>query len=306
MATGWPLYPFHFLEMEMRKGLNWDAERARLYFDWIKTFGAPIQANHLLWNLFAPVRVFFDGEFNNSAKFDGVLGPIFLLLPVFYMFGKMKRAPEQVAFFCVLYLYYWVMTTHQARFLIPMLPFASLLLVTGLSNLKRPAAIIILGAGLLFNIGMISKEVIHKKPFQYLSGKESREMYLSRQHRVYAMYAATNRLLPKDAKVYLLQMKNYGYYLNVNWTADFLFERYQLEKLLSAQPKPEQITDFFKIKQVTHLLVDQQALRSPETGLETSLLSPFDQFISIHGKLVAMKDGIMLYELSLIPLPRSV
>lgn len=295
--SGWPLYPFHFFGFDLKQGLNWDPERARLYFDWIKTFGAPIGSNGFFYGLFAPIRVFWDGEFNNPEKFDGVLGPLFLLLPCLYAFGKMKTASRAMALFCVFYIYYWALTTHQARFLIPILPLASLLLATGLSNLKRPLAAVILGLGIVFNLVVVSKEIIHKKPFQYWAGKESREAYLLREHRVYAMLAATNRLLPADAKVYLLQMKNYGYYLRVHWTADFIFERYQLEELLKQNPQPSQVEDFFKARRATHLLVDQRALRLPESGLEAKALGAFDQFLSIHGKVLAVKDDIVLYAL---------
>jgi hypothetical protein len=80
-------------------------------------------------------------------------------------------------------------------------------------------------------------------------------------------------------QVYLINMKNYGYYLNGRWRADFVFERYQLENFLEKTDQPEQLAAFFKSRGITHLMMDENFLASPQTGLAPDSLRRFRDFI---------------------------
>ncbi|HCM42184.1 MAG TPA: hypothetical protein DIS66_02575 [Candidatus Omnitrophica bacterium] len=303
LMTGWPLYPFPLLGLPLADGFNWDTERTRLFLGWTKTFGAPLGASPWMAYGLAWVRVFTDGEFNNPDRFDGIIGPFFLAIPFFYLSQKMKSFPRAPAAISLLFLYYWLVTTRQARFIVPVLPFLSLMLAYGLSRFPKKAAWLFLAVCVSVNVAGIFQFWNQKQPWNYFLGEETKASYLARQHRVFPMYEAVNKLLPANTKLYLLHMKNYGYYLTVPWEADFIFERYRVESFLEQNPELDALKSFFSEKQVTHLLVDWQALRPDRSGLEEGPFQQLSLYLERYAKIIAMKDDMVLYELNILTRP---
>jgi len=70
---------------------------------------------------------------------------------------------------------------------------------------------------------------------------------------VYPTYAKANEVLGPSDKLYLVHMRNLGYYLDRRWEADFVFERYTLEKVLAGASSAGDLTAFFRGRGVTHL-----------------------------------------------------
>ncbi|HRK62704.1 MAG TPA: glycosyltransferase family 39 protein [Candidatus Omnitrophota bacterium] len=300
LMTGWPLYPFPLLGLPLADGFNWDTERTRLFLGWTKTFGAPLGASPWMAYGLAWVRVFTDGEFNNPDRFDGIIGPFFLAIPFLYLSRKMKSFPRAPAAISLLFLYYWLVTTRQARFIVPVLPFLSLMLAYGLSRLPKKAAWLFLAVCVSVNVAGVFQFWNQKQPWNYFLGKETKSSYLARQHRVFPMYEAVNKLLPANTKLYLLHMKNYGYYLTVPWEADFIFERYKVESFLKQNSEPAALQTFFSERQATHLLVDWQALRPDRSGLEEGPFQQLALYLERYAKIIAMKEEMVLYELNIL------
>lgn len=270
IVTGWPLYPFPTLAGDLASNLNWDLERSNLYLGWLGSFGTTLGNNSLIELIGAPFLVFLRGEFNNPARYEGIIGPVFLLTPFF--FQRFIKAEKTLFFmiFSILFLYFWSTTTKQVRFLIPLIPILSYLLITGISRsqFKRYFyGVLILGIGFSFYQG--SHELLSKNPLAYWQGKESRSEYLRRNVSVYSIYQSVEEMLPERHLVLFLNMKNYGYYFDGRWTGDYVFERSRFDAILSASQTPGELLMALQGLGVTHILVDEKMLLSPKWGLES-------------------------------------
>ena len=104
--------------------------------------------------------------------------------------------------------------------------------------------------------------------------------------------------MSKDGKVYLINMKNYGYYLDIPCEGDFVFERYRLDQLLKTRPSMEQIKDFFVSQGITHLLMNWQHITSPEWGIEEPGKSLFLQFLKEKTEKVFEIKSYVLVQLT--------
>ena len=222
-------------------GLNQGPERAGLLLAWLSGFGSSAEQS-LVDVLLAPVLVFLTADFNDIATYDGVVGPAFLLVPVLWIRGTKPRDAHLVGLFCLMFLLYWTVTTRQVRFLIPVLPALCFLLAVGLSNWRSKlltALIIIL---ILVNLGVGVHQVVKLDPWAFWIGRESRDEYLTRRVSGYPLYQAANRLLGPEDRVFLVNMRNFGYLLECNWRADFVFQHFTLgEALESASSAPSRI-----------------------------------------------------------------
>jgi hypothetical protein len=298
--TGWPLFPFATGPLDLNSIINWDAERARLYLAWLGTFGAPIGGQTIGHILFAPIFVFITAKFNDPQFYEGVLGPVFLLTPFFLVFRRDRKPKEirELILFSILFLFYWALTTKQSRFLIPILPVLSFLLVYGLAGLRKSFFYILVAILIVCNLFTGIRETCAKNPFPLWFSEETPEHYLARQWPGSAIYRETNKLLgPKD-RVYLINMKNYGYYLDVPFRADFVFERYNLDQVLIDAPSAARLVDFFKHNEVSHLLINEGSILSPDWGLESDKLAIFQDFLIRHAKPLARDQDFVLYRLT--------
>jgi hypothetical protein len=298
LLAGWPLMPFATPGFSLKQGINWDPERAGLYLRWLQTFGVPVGSEGFLASLAAPVLVFLKGRFDNVRWFDGVLGPVFLLVPFLW---PRKKAGIEMRFsgvFSLLFLFYWTFTTKQARFLLPVVPFLCILLAGALDRRKRKgAALAAVGLLMLFNAYGGARRILEERPFAFWVGGETRAQYLAEQIDVYPMYARANELLGPDDNLYLVHMRNLGYFLDKKWEADFVFERYTLDKALAGASAAGDIEAFFRGRGVTHLMINTGPLFAPAGGLEAREKAFFEEFLASCAVPLATQGAIGLYRL---------
>ena len=138
---------------------------------------------------------------------------------------------------------------------------------------------------------------MEKNPLAYWRGKESRDVYLTRQLGNYPFYHRVNQTLRSQDRVYFINMKNYGYFLDHDFDSDFIFERWRLDALMNHQPAESQIAQFFKEKKVSHLMIDEAYVTSPEWGMEPDKLERFKSFMRERTELVFREGPYALYRL---------
>jgi len=114
---------------------------------------------------------------------------------------------------------------------------------------------------------------------------------------VYPTYAKANEVLGPSDKLYLVHMRNLGYYLDRRWEADFVFERYTLEKVLAGASSAGDLTAFFRGRGVTHLMVNTAPLRARVGGLEAAERALFDEFLASHTDPVTISGDYGIYRL---------
>ena len=298
LLAGWPIMPFATPGFSLKPGINWDLERAGLYLRWLQTFGVPVGSEGFLASLAAPVLVFLKGRFDNVRWFDGVLGPVFLLIP--FLWPRKKAGIEMRFFgaFSLLFLFYWTFTTKQVRFLLPVIPLFCIILAGALDKRKKkkwPTAFV--GLLMLFNLFVGTRWVLEISPFDFWLGRETRAQFLAKRIDVYPTYAKANEVLGPNDKLYLVHMRNLGYYLDRRWEADFVFERYTLEKVLAGASSAGDLTAFFRGRGVTHLMVNTAPLRARVGGLEAAERVLFDEFLASRTDPVTISGDYGFYRL---------
>jgi hypothetical protein len=135
-----------------------------------------------------------------------------------------------------------------------------------LSVRPKPAWRAAAALGLLFNVFLGLSEISRSGPLAFWSGKMNRDAYLESRVPAYPMYRLAGRLREPGEKIYLLHMKNYGYWLDPPWEADFVFERYRLEAALAGDPSEGAAERFFAARGASLLLVNFAPLDDPDGG----------------------------------------
>ena len=85
--------------------------------------------------------------------------------------------------------------------------------------------------------------------------------------------------------------------LDRRWEADFVFERYTLEKVLAGAASAEDLTAFFRGRGVTHLRVNAGPLYAPVGGLEVAERSLLEEFLASRTDSVTISGDYGLYRL---------
>jgi hypothetical protein len=227
-----------------------------------------------IWQLLLlPVRIFFEGQDGDPRYFDGRLNPFLLLLP---LLAFVRRAEPQVrreqialaAFSLLYFLFAFNTSVLRIRYLVPMVPCLVILSMYGLNNVEKlaekytnrkvskfvwPLTVCLL---LLWNANYIRQQFQVVDPLSYITGRLSRDEYLSRQLPEYPIMQYANKNLPKSAKILCIFMGRRGYYLHRPHYFDTYGKPKGLLALLS-KPKSNLVTvlDNLQKQKITHLLI---------------------------------------------------
>ncbi|RWX48884.1 Dolichyl-phosphate-mannose-protein mannosyltransferase [Candidatus Electrothrix communis] len=230
-----------------------------------------------IWQLLLlPVRIFFEGQDNDPRYFDGRLNPFLFLLPFLGFLGitqekKQLRLEKTtlVAFSVFYFLFAFNTGVLRIRYLAPILPFLVILSMYGLKNLEKlgekyatriglaklvwPLTVCLL---LLWNGSYLSQQFKKIDPFSYITGRLSRDEYLTQQIPEYTVMQYANNNLPESSKILCLFLGSRGYYLD----RPHLFDSHGNPNLLLSwlkQPKGnvETVLQNLREQQITHLLV---------------------------------------------------
>ncbi|HBB15555.1 MAG TPA: hypothetical protein DCZ97_00615, partial [Syntrophus sp. (in: bacteria)] len=280
-VTGNPFYPFFY---EIFGGLGWDADQARLYDLFIRNLGMGREViDYLLlpWNL--AFRAMLD-----SPRFDGILGPIFILTLPFLALKRHWEAPIRIILVYLLFAFlFWASSAQQIRYLIPLLPLMAIVagaIVTRFHD-RKPIFTLLIGiiiASLGFNGYYIVEDFRKISPLRVAAGLESRDAFLARLLPVYPMYQFVNRELPPQSNVFLIYMKNYTFLCDHACYADAMFEAHTLQKILRQAASPSGVRDRLKTEGFTHLLYDERYLLGDPSPLSPEEKNLFISFRELH------------------------
>ena len=279
IVTGNPVYPFFY---DLFGGREWDSDQARLYDIFIQGLGmGRTWVDYLLlpWNLSFRAQM-------DSPRFDGTLGPVFLLTLPFLLGKRHWEAPVKVLIAYVFMTFlFWATSAQQIRYLIPLFSLSAILVgavLTGYRKRKMIFALLLLliGSSLAFNGWHIARDFAKISPAAVIIGTESREAFLTRMIPSYTMYRTVNRELPPDSRVFLIYMKNFTFLCERACYADAMFESHTLQRILREAPSPAEVNDRLKKAGFTHLLYDDTYLTgvlSPLSPEEKRLFSGFSK-----------------------------
>jgi hypothetical protein len=277
LITGWPLFPFGLGPFELTGVVNWSVEQSDLALEWQRQYGAGYDRT-LYERLMSSVWVYTSAKDNYTA-YDGIVGSVFLLAPLALL---VRRRPPQVArlaVFALAYTLYWTLTTTQVRFLIPLLPVMAILVAVAISDrliwLGRAAVAICVAISLF----QAADSVLPASPGRYWSGELSAEEYLAKRLGPYPIYMEANRRLGPGDRLYLVNMRTWGYLLDMpgrgemwpfpnGWRSDYTFEHFNLQRALVAARSPADIDEFFGSRGITHIMIDEEVTLGADGLLE--------------------------------------
>ena len=240
--------------------------------------------------LLLPVRIFFEGEDGNGQYFDGKLNPFLLIFTMLAFIGTRRfsrhqdfSAPERgdqarwlasqkkilLAFSVLYFLFALFSTVLRIRYISPIIPPLVILSVFGMQNsmdilkskLRQEHRYIagftggaMLIACLGFNGHYLWTQFNVVDPFGYLTGKVSRDEYITRYRPEYPVMQYANQNLPADARILFVFVGKRGYYCDRTYVLDGAGSSGLLMKIVSRSDTPEEIASTLRGSGVTHMM----------------------------------------------------
>jgi hypothetical protein len=229
-----------------------------------------------IWQiLLLPFRICFEGRDHSPQHFDGVLSPLFALAIPFSFVGSRKgHRCFFLLFIVIVFSVSVLMTDLRIRYILPILPFMTILAVTGIRNgaewlaSRRLRALRLAGWAVPFAVALlITGNALYLlnqftliRPLPHILGEESRDAFLTRHVGSYPATSFINRELPEDAVVYLLYLSGRGYYLDRGYLHHVGLETAIVKAMVRSSSDEATLAAFLRSLGGTHLLVRDEML----------------------------------------------
>ncbi|TBR22515.1 hypothetical protein EPO15_07940 [bacterium] len=259
-CVGNPVFPFFYQYLPAR-GTGWEGEAAARYFQVLTEYGHP--AGSFLKDLVAfPYLVAASpGRFGGGADVLGSLGwlPLFAALPLAVWAAWGRRTMGLVLIYCAAHWMLWFSTGVVLRFLVAIVPLASLLAANGLwqawQRLGPGGRRALAAGGVLLtwtNLALFLGVNVVFGSFDVLLGAKSRRQFLEGKFDYYACAAAT-RDTPPDAKV-LVVGEQRGYWVERPHEVTTPMAPNRFVRLADAAPDPAALARLLREAGFTHVL----------------------------------------------------
>lgn len=240
------------------------------------------------------------GSIENSAVFS----PLFLLLcPLLLLFKPFPRSLRHVAFFTGIFALGWILTSTQVRFLMPVLPWACLLIAYWATHarLRQPLRLAIKTTILACCLaGSLASWAItfSQGGWRVVLGAQDKQDYLSHSQNgyrnpPYPLYRWIDTELPATARV-LLFGETRGYYLHRDFVASSAFNKPPLLDWAEKSSNAEELAKKMSDQGITHVLLNpaEAGRLRPYGILETTVdgKRTLQEFWARHVRQVAFFD----------------
>jgi len=303
--TGNPIYPF-FGSWLGFKGLSEDAimrvppliHRYAIYHE------------SLIEILMLPVRIFLFGQEGAPNLFDGRLSPALLIfLP--WVFRKSDKIPrgtlQALIFICVFYGFYMlVFRIMRMRYLLPVVPLLTFLMMVGWQNLKGPVArrlgVCLLGLFLGLNGWWVTKRLSHLGVLSYLTGSVSRTQFLESRLGEYPLEQFANHHLKPNHKILFVFLGHRGYYSAIPYTYDFHDPGRSWRRWLKRARTPEELQGLIRAEGISHLMIHRKFFEAGFGSANVFLLDDsgrrvLAEYIEKHLTLLAERGSFQLLQI---------
>lgn len=314
LKTGSPMFPF-YAHLWKGSAPGWDAERSALSGLVMRNYGG---ANKGIFDyLLTPLHLSLQAQPEIPAYFDGVLGISLLLSLPLLVWGLWRMAIRSevkigVSMAGCWYLC-WLFTSQQLRFLLPVLPALALAIVFVIAQIdssrkgKNNIFKAVVFASGLPGLLVILAWFLAVNPVRAALGGEPRDAYLEQRLDYYSYYETINRDLPKEARIWLINMRNDTVHLERQYLADYVFEDYTLTKFVQDSSSLSELRGKIKQLGITHILIRTDVLldyaRSPivdekkSTTQNEERLNLLKSLLSEEVKVLKSDTKFMLVEL---------
>ncbi|MDD5618538.1 MAG: hypothetical protein PHG69_05535 [Candidatus Omnitrophica bacterium] len=255
LLTGNPVYPFFY---SVFKGPYWGIERANLYDIFLGAYG---MGRSLIDYMLLPWRMALYGGLDGN--FDAEIGIIYLALaPLIIFFRPKNKSANYIFIYSAVFFFIWTTLSQQTRFLLPAFAALSICLYA-VFDCPLKEKVINSRSMRLLAIGLVSYNLFLGwqyfqgfKPFEFLSGKISRQEYLMKYLKDYPAINYMNTHLSGDSKTYMVGIGNIGYYCQKKFIQESVFD-YPFKKALMEARSPGQILLWLKNQGATHILINE-------------------------------------------------
>ena len=259
-----------------------------------------------------PIRVFFQGQDDNPKYFDGRLNPFLFFLAIFSLFGlrgqtrQLKTEKLMLLFFSILFLLIsCAQTSIRIRYFSPIIPPLVILSMYGLHALHEKAkdfkplstrlkkfcifavVFVMLSLNGLYSISLFQDI----KPFEFITGKVSRDEYIQHFRPEYASMQYANQNLSGEDKILGVFLGNRGYYsdIEIGFTID------KLQKFAAVAKHPSNIAEMLRDEGFSHLLINYDLFNTYAANYSNHekriLASFFDEYT--HTEFAKDGNGLM-------------
>lgn len=298
IQTGNPFWP---AAIEYLGGRDWDALGVEYLTNFVRLPNWP-------WSLVNWLRLPWHLTVD-PTKFGGryQFGPLLLASLPFtigaYCRNKTYRhAMALLGGICIGFYVLWFFTTHQARFMMPIVPILALLSAVGIDRVFARHSWGYAVLRVLLLLYLLSQTVLFSPVRQerfvmaapYLTNAQSREDYLFDQLNVYPAIARANQLVPADTKVILAPWEPRGYYLDKMylWANPVSQRHFRMEQFDSAT----ELYSWFQEHHVGYVLYNPLRVYTYIPYWE-HINHLWEEFLRDHCKLAFEANGIQLYEI---------
>jgi len=268
--------------------------------------------------MLVPFRIFFEGQDDAHQYFDGKLNPALLVLPLFSFFatnrnsdtGSVKNEQMIFAGFAILFiLLVFFRTNMRIRYMAPAIPCLVILSIYGIKNvfgfIDRHAAgsikNLIRGLFMVAVLVFFSLNAIYileqfriVTPFQYASGKLSRDQYIEKFRPEYACIHHANTFLSPDARILSLFIGKRGYYSDREMSFDINLFKTAIRNSASPKEMHSNLIDMG----FSHLLIRFDMFDNwCNHNLDQKEKQMVIELLSFRNSLLIEKNGHGLYKL---------
>jgi hypothetical protein len=265
--------------------------------------------------LLIPIRYFFQGQDNSDRYFDGVLNPVLILLsPFAFMNKSFYRDKLFLMFFAVFFiLMASFLDQIRIRYILPVIPVLSILTVMGLINIFKwtmnlPLRFRYVLVVLLLSVFIVimSKNVFYIKnyyqsvsPINYISGKESKDEFLSHHDASYPVMKFINKYTPESARIRPILVTPRGYYLERAYQDDPTYGMDVIRGLAAASGDEKTFQNYLSSIGCTHFVVRIDLFSQfLQNNFSTDLSNLLVQRLNKTTEMIYTKNGYVVYRIN--------
>lgn len=263
-----------------------------------------------------PFRIFFQGKDGDPQFFDGKLSPLLLILSFFAFIQirhdsyYLKVEKFTLLFFSFLFVVIAFLSIDmRIRYILPIIPPLIILSIFGLktlidifsSNLQRFSQLAIIsflilcaGYHLVATTLYVQAQFSTLKPFDYISGKVSRDAYISRHRKEYPVIKFANANLSVNSKILALFAGNRGYYSD----REMIHSVGTFDRTIRRSTSNKTACHLFTLDGFSHLLIRYDLFNQwMHNTFKLKEMAVLKHFFEHHTKLVFGNENYGLYRL---------
>lgn len=324
--TGNPIYPLYdslFQSLQAPGTTN-----PELNIDTTET--SPTVANNIIlsrkiiynetWTqaLLLPIRLFFEGQDDSHQFFDGKLNPFLLFLPMFAFFrsssppGIHREKQFLLAFSFLFFFFTFFQQVTRVRYIICILPPLVILSTFGLhaifstifatrsEHFKKALQICVFTLPLAFicyNFQYLAQQYRVIRPMSYLSGKVSRDQYITHFRPEYPAIQFVNAH-EQATKILVIFLGNRGYYFDKPVQFDLSEGKSLLCETISQAKTDNEALENLKASDISHLLIRHDLFKQwIEQQYDEEDVNKLNHFFHNKTKLIYEANGHGVYQL---------